>query len=194
MHETFGRVDNPLYSVRLTSVTRVNALHGQGASVTSTSAVSPEMPANAPKLTVAHNGESKSANDPECANPGEVNGAAKGESQMTGDATVSSANDTPLPANELTSNNGSTSVTQEQSLKIPANNSKHIKRSPPPKGTKVYYVSKFSKVLGSWRDIYTKGYDASNEHDEEVPEEELEFSDDEKEAEAKRLAKKYVIT
>jgi H/ACA ribonucleoprotein complex non-core subunit NAF1 len=38
-----------------------------------------------------------------------------------------------------------------------------------------------------------QGYDASNEHDEEVPEEELEFSDDEKEAEAKRLAKKYVL-
>jgi H/ACA ribonucleoprotein complex non-core subunit NAF1 len=56
-------------------------------------------------------------------------------------------------------------------------------------GTKVFYVDSHSTFVFTQPLKNMKGTDASNIHDEEVGEDELEFSDDEKEAEYKRLKK-----
>ena len=56
-------------------------------------------------------------------------------------------------------------------------------------GEKVYYVSQYcTKVFAA--NIYTKGCDASNEHNEEVPEHQQEYSDDEEERRAKANLKR----
>lgn len=55
--------------------------------------------------------------------------------------------------------------------------------------TKVFYVGQFSKTVFTQPLRAFKGSDASNLHDEEIGDDELEFSDDEAEAEHKRLAK-----
>ncbi|KAL6053066.1 H/ACA ribonucleoprotein complex non-core subunit naf1 [Balamuthia mandrillaris] len=57
------------------------------------------------------------------------------------------------------------------------------------RGTRVYYVEEQSSYVIPAA-IYTKGTDASGEHDEELPEDEIEFSDDEKEAAAKQARKR----
>ncbi|KAK5084626.1 hypothetical protein LTR05_005704 [Lithohypha guttulata] len=57
------------------------------------------------------------------------------------------------------------------------------------KGTKVYYVKDHSTFVFTQPLRAAKGTDASNIHDEEVGEDEMEFSDDEAEAEYKRLKK-----
>ena len=57
------------------------------------------------------------------------------------------------------------------------------------KGTTIYYVHEHSKFVFTQPLKGLKGSDASNFHDEEVGDEEMEFSDDEKEAEHKRLLK-----
>ena len=56
-------------------------------------------------------------------------------------------------------------------------------------GAKVFYVDQHSTFVFTQPLKNMKGTDASNIHDEEVGEDELEFSDDEKEAEYKRLKK-----
>lgn len=56
-------------------------------------------------------------------------------------------------------------------------------------GSLISFVSEFSDYALNNGDLYKKGYDASGEHDEECSEE-LEFSDDEKEAEYKRMKKR----
>ncbi|KAK1426753.1 hypothetical protein QVD17_15433 [Tagetes erecta] len=56
-------------------------------------------------------------------------------------------------------------------------------------GSLISFVSEFSDYALNNGELYKKGYDASGEHDEECSEE-LEFSDDEKEAEYKRMKKK----
>ncbi|TDZ17148.1 H/ACA ribonucleoprotein complex non-core subunit NAF1 [Colletotrichum orbiculare MAFF 240422] len=56
-------------------------------------------------------------------------------------------------------------------------------------GTKVFYPTAHAKFVFTEPLKNLKGSDASNIHDEEVAEEEMEFSDDEKEAEHKRQAK-----
>ncbi|GMM29263.1 RNA-binding snoRNP assembly protein [Martiniozyma asiatica (nom. inval.)] len=58
------------------------------------------------------------------------------------------------------------------------------------KGTKLFYVISTANVLWTKEIKQIKGTDASNMHDEELPEEEQEFSDDEKEAAAKRMKKR----
>ncbi|KAK5095523.1 hypothetical protein LTR24_002994 [Lithohypha guttulata] len=57
------------------------------------------------------------------------------------------------------------------------------------KGTKVYYVKDHSSFVFTQPLKAVKGSDASNFHDEEVGDEEMEFSDDEAEAEHKRQIK-----
>lgn len=57
------------------------------------------------------------------------------------------------------------------------------------KGTMVYFVEDYSTFVFTQPLRLAKGTDASNLHDEEIAVEELEFSDDEKEAEYKRAAK-----
>ncbi|KAJ9651696.1 hypothetical protein H2198_009043 [Neophaeococcomyces mojaviensis] len=57
------------------------------------------------------------------------------------------------------------------------------------KGTKVCYVREHSSFVFTQPLKAVKGSDASNFHDEEVGDDEMEFSDDEKEAEYKRQAK-----
>jgi H/ACA ribonucleoprotein complex non-core subunit NAF1 len=56
-------------------------------------------------------------------------------------------------------------------------------------GTKIFYVEPHSTFVFTQPLRLAKGTDASNVHDEEVAEEELEYSDDEKEAEVKKAAK-----
>lgn len=56
-------------------------------------------------------------------------------------------------------------------------------------GTKVLYVPQFAKTVFTQAIKGIKGSDASNLHDEEVDDDEMEFSDDEKEAEHKRSLK-----
>ncbi|KAG7880528.1 hypothetical protein KL905_002502 [Ogataea polymorpha] len=58
------------------------------------------------------------------------------------------------------------------------------------KGAKVFYVVPESEFVLTSEIKATKGSDASNWHDEEIPEEEQEFSDDEKEAAMKALKKR----
>ncbi|CUM64110.1 uncharacterized protein PRCAT00001701001 [Priceomyces carsonii] len=58
------------------------------------------------------------------------------------------------------------------------------------KGAKVYYVVPSSQFLYTDSIKNIKGTDASNCHDEELPEEEQEFSDDERELAAKQVRKK----
>nr|GMD31930.1 H/ACA ribonucleoprotein complex non-core subunit NAF1-like [Ipomoea batatas] len=55
-------------------------------------------------------------------------------------------------------------------------------------GTSVSFVQEFANHVLNDKNIYKKGYDASGDNDEELSEE-AEFSDDEKEAEYKRLMK-----
>ncbi|KAL8964479.1 MAG: hypothetical protein Q9183_004423 [Haloplaca sp. 2 TL-2023] len=57
------------------------------------------------------------------------------------------------------------------------------------KGTPVFYVEQYSSYVFTQSLKALKGSDASNIHDEEVGDDELEFSDDEKEAEYKRRVK-----
>ena len=52
-------------------------------------------------------------------------------------------------------------------------------------GTAVSFVTEFAYKILNEKDLYKKGYDASGENDEEVTDE-VEFSDDEKEAQYKR--------
>ncbi|XP_052178767.1 H/ACA ribonucleoprotein complex non-core subunit NAF1-like [Diospyros lotus] len=55
-------------------------------------------------------------------------------------------------------------------------------------GTSISFVPEFANHVLNDRNLYMKGYDASGEHDEELSDE-LEFSDDEKEAEYRRMLK-----
>ncbi|KAL2524539.1 nuclear assembly factor 1 [Abeliophyllum distichum] len=55
-------------------------------------------------------------------------------------------------------------------------------------GTLISFVAEFANHVLHDKNIYKKGYDASNENDEEMSDE-LEFSDDEKEAEYRRMLK-----
>lgn len=55
-------------------------------------------------------------------------------------------------------------------------------------GTLISFVAEFADHVLNDKSLYQKGYDASNENDEELSDE-VEFSDDEKEAEHKRLQK-----
>ena len=57
------------------------------------------------------------------------------------------------------------------------------------KGTSIFYVEEHSSYVFTQSLKVLKGSDASNMHDEEVGDDELEFSDDEAEAEHKRRAK-----
>lgn len=57
------------------------------------------------------------------------------------------------------------------------------------KGTRIFYVEQHSSYIFTQSLKALKGSDASNIHDEEVGDDELEFSDDEAEAEHKRRAK-----
>ena len=61
------------------------------------------------------------------------------------------------------------------------------------KGTPVFYVEQHSSYVFTQSLKALKGSDASNIHDEEVGDDELEFSDDEKEAEYKRRVKQERI-
>ncbi|RMZ82659.1 hypothetical protein DV738_g1618, partial [Chaetothyriales sp. CBS 135597] len=57
------------------------------------------------------------------------------------------------------------------------------------KGTRIFYVADHSNFVFTQPLKGAKGSDASNFHDEEVGDDEMEFSDDEKEAEHKRMLK-----
>ena len=57
------------------------------------------------------------------------------------------------------------------------------------KGVTIFYVPQYSTLVFTKNLQFVKGSDASNVHDEEVGEDELEFSDDEAEAEYKRMKK-----
>ena len=61
------------------------------------------------------------------------------------------------------------------------------------KGTKIFYVAQHSTAVFTQPLKSFKGSDASNLHDEEVADDELEFSDDEAEAEHKRQIKQQRI-
>lgn len=71
--------------------------------------------------------------------------------------------------------------TEGQGKKIPTIDMIHISQE-------IYYVEAHTTFITP-QNIYTKGYDASDMHDEEIPEENLEFSDDEAEALAKKKKK-----
>ncbi|CAG7908969.1 unnamed protein product [Brassica rapa] len=55
-------------------------------------------------------------------------------------------------------------------------------------GTPVSFVADFAQHILNIKELQKKGYDASGDNDEEIPDE-LEFSDDEKEAEYRRMQK-----
>ena len=56
-------------------------------------------------------------------------------------------------------------------------------------GVTVGFVQEFANFVLNEAELRKKGYDASGQHDEEISDEDVEFSDDEKEEEAKRLRK-----
>ena len=78
---------------------------------------------------------------------------------------------------------------QEPMYSVAFTNAKEIEDMGLEFGTKVFYVDSHSTFVFTQPLKNMKGTDASNIHDEEVGEDELEFSDDEKEAEYKRLKK-----
>ncbi|KAI6785236.1 H/ACA ribonucleoprotein complex non-core subunit-like protein [Emericellopsis cladophorae] len=69
------------------------------------------------------------------------------------------------------------------------NSAEEIKELGVQVGTKVFYPAEHASFVFTEPLKSAKGTDASNIHDEEVPEDEMEFSDDEKEAEYKRALK-----
>ena len=78
---------------------------------------------------------------------------------------------------------------QEPMYSVAFTNAKEIEDMGLEFGAKVFYVDSHSTFVFTQPLKNLKGTDASNIHDEEVGEDELEFSDDEKEAEYKRLKK-----
>ena len=78
---------------------------------------------------------------------------------------------------------------QEPMYSVAFTNSQEIEDVGLKFGAKVFYVDSHSTFVFTQPLKNMKGTDASNIHDEEVGEDELEFSDDEKEAEYKRLKK-----
>ncbi|KAK3724430.1 hypothetical protein LTR37_001054 [Vermiconidia calcicola] len=78
---------------------------------------------------------------------------------------------------------------QEPMYSVAFTNAKEIEDAGLEYGTKIYYVDSHSTFVFTQPLKNMKGTDASNIHDEEVGEDELEFSDDEKEAEYKRQKK-----
>ncbi|TKA74085.1 hypothetical protein B0A55_05226 [Friedmanniomyces simplex] len=78
---------------------------------------------------------------------------------------------------------------QEPMYSVAFTNAQEIKNAGLEEGVKVYYVDAKSTFVFTQRLKNLKGTDASNIHDEEVAEEEMEFSDDEAEAEYKRQKK-----
>jgi hypothetical protein len=164
-------VDSPLYSVRLTPlVTRVKETAGPVPAPATESANNHV--AEGPNTNDSVNGENNSANDsvnaPSNEQPSQPRSATDttqteqttANDESTPLNSVAEANDvnTPLTTDTAPSSTDSTvkNTPKEHSFKKPASQATHVRRPPPPKGTKVYYVSKFSKVLGSWREVYTK--------------------------------------
>jgi H/ACA ribonucleoprotein complex non-core subunit NAF1 len=78
---------------------------------------------------------------------------------------------------------------EEPRYSVAFTNAAEIKNYGITAGTKIYYVEKYAKYVFTGPLKLMKGTDASNQHDEELPEEEMEFSDDEAEAEYKRSKK-----
>ncbi|KAK4548982.1 hypothetical protein LTR36_008755 [Oleoguttula mirabilis] len=78
---------------------------------------------------------------------------------------------------------------QEPMYSVAFTNAQEIENAGLSHGTKVYYVDSHSTFVFTQPLKNLKGTDASNIHDEEVAEEEMEFSDDEAEAEYKRQKK-----
>ena len=78
---------------------------------------------------------------------------------------------------------------QEPHYSIRFTNSGAISEANISKGTRVFYVERYSTYVFTQPLKSFKGSDASNIHDEEVGDDELEFSDDEAEAEYKRKIK-----
>ena len=78
---------------------------------------------------------------------------------------------------------------QEPMYSVSFTNAQEIEESGLVYGTKIFYVDSHSSFVFTQPLKSMKGTDASNIHDEEVGEDELEFSDDEKEAEFKSLRK-----
>lgn len=78
---------------------------------------------------------------------------------------------------------------QEPMYSVAFTNSQEIEDMGMSYGSTVYYVDDHSKFVFTQPLKNLKGTDASNIHDEEVGEDEVEFSDDEKEAEYKRMKK-----
>ena len=78
---------------------------------------------------------------------------------------------------------------QEPMYSVAFTNEKEIQDMGLGYGAKVFYVDSHSTFVFTQPLKNLKGTDASNIHDEEVGEDEIEFSDDEKEAEYKRLKK-----
>lgn len=78
---------------------------------------------------------------------------------------------------------------QEPMYSVNFTNAAEIEQAGLSFGTEVYYVDEHSSFVFTQPLKAFKGTDASNIHDEEVGEEEMEFSDDEAEAEFKRMKK-----
>ena len=78
---------------------------------------------------------------------------------------------------------------QEPLYSVAFTNAKEVEDAGLVYGTKVYYVDNHSTFVFTQPLKTMKGTDASNIHDEEVGEDEIEFSDDEAEAEYKRQKK-----
>lgn len=78
---------------------------------------------------------------------------------------------------------------QEPIYSVAFTNAKEIEDAGFEYGTKIYYVDNHSSFVFTQPLKNMKGTDASNIHDEEAGEDEIEFSDDEKEAEYKRMKK-----
>lgn len=79
---------------------------------------------------------------------------------------------------------------QQPVYSVKFNSSEEFEKFKDKKGEQVYYVVLDSQFLYTDAIKHIKGTDASNCHDEELPEEEQEYSDDEKESAAKSGKKK----
>lgn len=178
--ETFGQVHDPLYSVLIASTVKTKPAKAAPAAEEKSKAKVPvEHSESAPTPLPA---------DAEAKMESEAPTGQQQHSTAEHAAAVTVIEDTPAVAPTTITDSlvveVSGSLLTESLLKPRLALLEDLKV-----GLEVFFVKSHSSFVHHER-LYTKGYDASNEFDEEVPEEHLDFSDDEKELQAKRAKRK----
>ncbi|KAL9936698.1 hypothetical protein V8E36_004766 [Tilletia maclaganii] len=196
--ETFGSVLQPMYTLRFPSPADIPSLDLSPAK---------KEEENAPddgKLATAASAAEEDDDDDEIDGAPLDLDAAGGEGALSADAQPIEAQtstepiaEAPQPAEGDTVQEGTVKVESPPATIIADHKSKpEAEETQPPKpatpltvGTQIFYAPTHSNFVFTSQLRKLKGSDASNLYDEEVAEDELEYSDDEAEAEARRRKK-----